>query len=1150
MTGQAVQSLGRQVSASGAGRPQREESPLAASLNALRAQLATHRSPLTIAGVCPAARAVAVAALAAPRTPLLAVVPTPRDTETLQAGMALIAPHLATATLPAEAAEAYSARPISLGASSAAAIELVRLARGALDALIVPARLLIHPFPTPRSLAQRTLLLQAGQRLVREAAINDLISQGYRRVSVATEAGELAVRGEIFDVCTHEGCARAVLGVERIDSLRAFDPATQRSLPGELDEFSVPPLRLFPTDRGARHRLAAHLHREGYDDVATAVAQEADGELWEWLFALAHDGCPLWSVATRAVVCEPADVLAEIERALTAARQGWATLKARGHALPPPDSFLFDHPTCARALAAADRVVELDLASPEPAVTLHTGPAPSHASQPKLLVEELQRGVAERRRQVLLAASRGEEQRLEHLLAGAELVLQHGWPRDGEIGVLPGSLPHGFTWREANLLVYGRSDLTTLPAPSRQRRSLAVVLAEMRDLKVGDFVVHAEHGIGRFLGYRTLHHDGGRHECVELEYAGGGKLLVPLHRADALEKYASAGDGALPKLDRLGGSSWARTKARVKRSLRELADELLRTHAARELAQGFAFSKDSPWQRDFEAVFEYELTPDQEAAVREVKRDMESHRPMERLLVGDVGYGKTEVAMRAAFKAVLDGKQVAVLAPTTVLAAQHLRTFTRRFAGFPVEIRALFRFLPANEQRATLVGLAEGTVDVVIGTHRLLAADVRFRDLGLVIIDEEQRFGVAQKERLKKLCAAVDILALSATPIPRTLNLGLVGLRDVSIIETAPRDRLAVQTHVVPFSKELLREAILTEMGRGGQTFFVHNRVASIGGFARLLHDTVPEAKIAVAHGQMAEGELARAMATFVEGDADVLLATSIIENGLDIPNANTLIVNRAERFGLAQLYQLRGRVGRCDRLAFAYFLTPPETSLSAEARARLSAIKEFAELGSGFRIAARDLEIRGAGNLLGAEQHGHMRAVGYETYCRLLEEVVHEFKGEAAPPPTRGVELRLGLDLKLPEEFVPDEALRLATYRRIASAPDDAALADLRAELSERFGTPPPQLDNLLLHQSLRRRGEAAGVTRIRRFHLGIDVLLDPAHPAAHTVALAVLQRVEGATLTPQGVLRLPRMERDAAADVAALRDLLAAATATHVCP
>lgn len=1107
---------------------------------ALRTSLATHPPPRTIAGVCPAARSLAVAALAGGDAPLLAVVPNPNDAEVLQVGLAFAAPQLVAACLAAEAAEAYTARPMSLGATSAAAVELDRLARGQVQVVIVPARLLLYPFPPLTTLAERTAIVRRGEGLRREEFVTTLLAQGYRRVPVATEAGELAVRGEIFDVCTLEGCVRAVLEVDRVDSLRTFDPATQRSQSEELDEFAIHPLRLFPADAAARRRLATRLERDGYRDTAAAVREDRHGELWDGLLGLAHDSLPLWSLAARIVVCEPTDVLAEVERAASAARHGWSTLAAHGHALPPPESWLYDRATCASALACADRVIELALGDPAPDVMIHTAPAPSHASRPQLLAQELQRGVAERLRQVLLAASAGEEQRLEYLLAGAELAPRRGWPDEGEIGILQGTMPHGFAWREANLLVYGRGDLTTLPAPSRRRRSLAVVLAEMRDLKVGDFVVHADHGIARFQGFRTIVHDGGTHECVELEYAGGGKLLVPLDRADTLEKYASSGEGAAPRLDRLGGGTWARAKARVKRSLRDLAADLLRTHAARELATGFAFSKDSPWQRDFEAAFEYELTADQELAVREVKRDLESPRPMERLLVGDVGYGKTEVAMRATFKAVLDGKQVAVLAPTTVLAAQHLRTFTRRFSGFPVELRALSRFLAADEQRATLAGLAEGTVDVAIGTHRILASDIRFRDLGLVIIDEEQRFGVAQKEKFKQITAGVDVLSLSATPIPRTLNLGLLGLRDVSIIETAPRDRLAVQTHVLPFSRELLREAVLTEMARGGQTFFVHNRVASIGGLASLLRDTVPEARIVVAHGQMAERELDRAMTAFVEGRADVLLSTSIIENGLDIPNANTLIVNRAERFGLAQLYQLRGRVGRSDRLAFAYFLVPPEASLSEEARARLAAIVEFAELGSGFRIAARDLEIRGAGNLLGAEQHGHLRAVGYETYCHLLEEVVHELKGEEAPPPARTVELRLGLDLKLPDGFIPDEALRLATYRRIASAPDDATLADLRAELIDRFGNPPPQLDNLFLHQSLRRRSEAAGLTRVRRTQLGLEVALDPTHPAAHAVALSLLRQVSGATLSPQGLLRLPPLARDAAGVAAALRDSL----------
>jgi transcription-repair coupling factor (superfamily II helicase) len=446
------------------------------------------------------------------------------------------------------------------------------------------------------------------------------------------------------------------------------------------------------------------------------------------------------------------------------------------------------------------------------------------------------------------------------------------------------------------------------------------------------------------------------------------------------------------------------------------------------------------------------------------------------------------------------------------------------------------------EQTKIVAGLAEGTVDVVIGTHRLLAKDVVFRDLGLLIVDEEQRFGVTQKERLKALKTTVDVLATSATPIPRTLNLGLLGLRDVSIIETPPRDRLAVQTHVLPFRREVLREAILTELARSGQVFFVHNRVASIAAIAALVGEMVPEARVVVAHGQMDERALERAMDTFLEGRADVLVATAIIENGLDIPNANTLIVNRADRFGLAQLYQLRGRVGRSDRLAFAYLLVPPERSLSQEARARLAAILEFADLGAGFRIAARDLEIRGAGNLLGAEQHGHLRAVGYETYCRLLEEAVRELRGEAAPPPSVAVELRLGLDLRLPEPYISEETLRLAVYRRIAAARGEDDLTALRQELVDRFGPAPSQLEHLLLHQRLRRRAEGLGLVRIRRAAAAYDLVFDPAHRRAHPTAMALLAEVAGSVLTPAQVIRLPLGGRDPAADAAELLELLPA--------
>jgi transcription-repair coupling factor (superfamily II helicase) len=650
---------------------------------------------------------------------------------------------------------------------------------------------------------------------------------------------------------------------------------------------------------------------------------------------------------------------------------------------------------------------------------------------------------------------------------------------------------------------------------------VAAFVSDLRDLRAGDLVVHLDHGIGRFEGFRRVAVENRELEMLVIAYRGGDTLLVPVERADLIQKYASGEGETGPRLDRLGGSSWRRRKARVKKAVREMAAELLRMAAVRQGTRGHCYSPDSPWQREFEDAFEYELTPDQDRAISEIKDDMESERPMDRLLCGDVGYGKTEVAIRAAFKAVLEGKQVAVLAPTTILVGQHVETFHRRFAGFPVEVRMLSRFVSPKEAEAVLEGLAEGRVDVVVGTHRLLGADVRFRDLGLVILDEEQRFGVAQKERLKQLRTEVDVVAMSATPIPRTLNMAMSGLRDVSLIETPPRDRQAVDTTVLEFSEEVVREAVLYEIERGGQVYFVHNRVKSIGVFAEWLRRAVPEARIVVGHGQMSERHLEKAMRTFLDGEADVLLATAIIENGLDIPNANTLLVNRADRFGLAQLYQLRGRVGRSDRLAFAYFLVPPGQVLSATARARLAAIQEFCELGAGFRIAARDLEIRGAGNLLGAEQHGFIEAVGFETYCELLEEAIAELEGRPAPA-RREVELRLGLDLQLPDEYIPEPALRLSFYKRLAAMEDEAAVAELIDEIVDRYGPAPAQLEGLARAQRVRVAAQKIGATAVQRKSGRWRVHLDPAVEPPECLG-EVLTRWPDAHLSPSGEITIP---------------------------
>ena len=578
--------------------------------------------------------------------------------------------------------------------------------------------------------------------------------------------------------------------------------------------------------------------------------------------------------------------------------------------------------------------------------------------------------------------------------------------------VAMGSVSRGFRLPDAGLQIYAETDVfdEARRVPEKRRAPGKAFLSDLRDLKVGDLVVHIDHGIGAFVGLKQIGVGDTTQEFLELRYAGEDKLFVPVERLDLVQKYTGA---SRPPIDRLGGTSWERAKTKVKKAMRDMAEELLKLYAARKAVPGYAFSSDSHWQQEFEDAFEYELTPDQKTAITDIKRDMESSTPMDRLLCGDVGYGKTEVAMRAAFKAVMDGKQAAFLAPTTILAFQHEKTLKDRFAGFPVRIDMVSRFRNKAEQKQSLTDLEAGKVDIIVGTHRLLSKDVLFRDLGLLVVDEEQRFGVAHKEKIKHLKRKVDVLTMTATPIPRTLNMSLVGIRDMSIIETPPKDRLSIQTNVVKFDQQVISRAIRGELERGGQIFFVHNRVESIFSIGDLVRRLVPEARVVVGHGQMDEDTLERAMLDFVARKFDVLLATTIVENGLDIPNANTIIINRADRYGLAQLYQLRGRVGRSDRPAYAYLLIPPEDNLSPIAKKRLAAIKEFSDLGSGFRVAALDLEIRGAGSLLGGEQSGHIETVGFEMYMKLLEEAVRELKGEEIEDDSRAL-VNLRVDLRI----------------------------------------------------------------------------------------------------------------------------------------
>jgi transcription-repair coupling factor (superfamily II helicase) len=707
-----------------------------------------------------------------------------------------------------------------------------------------------------------------------------------------------------------------------------------------------------------------------------------------------------------------------------------------------------------------------------------------------------------------------------------------------------GKLSGGFELPDARLVVHVEGDLfdeaaepalerraTAIRREKKRRARAAAFLSDFRDLRVGDYVVHIDHGIARFGGLVTL--DLGpvgpaaasalakpRSEFMLLYYADEAKLYVPVERLDLVQRYSSA-EGAQPTLDRLGGLGWQKTKAKAKRAMRDMADELLRLYAERKLVHGHAFPQDTPWQHEFEQGFEYALTADQETAIEDVKHDMETPTPMDRLLCGDVGYGKTEVAMRAAFKAVMDGKQAAVLTPTTVLAYQHFDTFRQRFAPFPVKVELLSRFRTTKEQKDVVKRVESGKVDVVIGTHRMLSKDVSFKDLGIVVVDEEQRFGVAHKERLKQLKKRVDVLTLSATPIPRTLNMSLSGLRDMSLIETPPSDRLAIQTQVVQSSDVVIKSAIDLELARGGQVFFIHNRVESIDTIGALVKRLVAQARIAVAHGQMNEKEMEAIMLDFIAYKYDVLVATTIIENGIDIPRANTIIINRADNYGLSQLYQLRGRVGRSNRRAYAYLLIPAEQELTAIARRRLSAIREFSDLGAGFRIAALDLELRGAGNLLGGEQSGHMDALGFDLYTQMLERTVAELRGEQVEDETT-VSINLGVDVAIPENYISDMGQRLRTYKRVSSARDEDALASIRAETEDRYGRIPEPVESLFDYARLRQAAELVGVISIDRTREGIAIKLAEKARVAPEKLMELLRLRDGANFTPSGVLRV----------------------------
>jgi transcription-repair coupling factor (superfamily II helicase) len=985
--------------------------------------------------------------------------------------------------------------------------------------------------------------LRAGEDAGWEATLARLYRLGYVRVDVVSAAGEYAVRGGILDLfpATSDTPVRVEFFGDEVDSVRPFDLATQRSN-GTLDAITVTPWLEVLRDEALRANVLERAAGESNVISALRAYLAGGADVPEPWLALAYEQrATLLDYLDRdaLIVLEEPGMLATIDRSLEDERARGAEVLLAGVDSGELDvrddevgeALLADvvapYPRLAdyavRLVARRTLVVTGGIETGEltwlprllEGYVLETRPAEHFNRRVELFTQAVREWIAAGETLWLVASGAS---RLAEILRAAGLHVERTAPpllhlraagsdgvavasRTGTIYIDQGSIENGFSVPALHLHVLGDREIYGQPAKRVKLRAVKEgVPVTLADLKVGDYVVHAVHGIGQYLGLRTETILGATSDYLDLKYAGTDRMLVPVHQMHQVTKY-NAAEGASPRLSRMGGADWARTKSRVSENLAKIADGLVDLYAEREVARGHAFAPDTPWQAELEESFPYEATPDQGKAIADAKRDMESAKPMDRLVCGDVGYGKTEVAVRAIFKAIADKKQVAVLVPTTLLAAQHARTLTNRFASFPVRVEELSRFKTRKESQAILNDVAEGKVDVVVGTHRILQKDVVFRDLGLIVVDEEQRFGVMHKERLKQLRATVDVLTLSATPIPRTLQMSLMGVRDLSLIQTAPRNRMAIKTVVVPASDAVVQRAILAELDRGGQVYYVHNRIESIYGVARALEQLVPKARVAVGHGQMREHELEPIMAKFIEGEIDVFVSTTIIENGIDIPNVNTIVVNDADKFGLAQLYQLRGRVGRSNHQAYAYLLYQAHKALTEEAKARLEAIREFTHLGSGLQIAMRDLEIRGSGNLLGAAQSGFIGAVGFETYVQLLADAIAERKGtEREKEDAREAVIDVKLDAYIPQDYIPQVSQKIAVYQQLAAARTLEQVEETVESVRDRFGALPPQFEGLVEITRLRVMALHVGVTRVvineQRLTLGVGTAfhLDPA--------------------------------------------------------
>jgi transcription-repair coupling factor (superfamily II helicase) len=1051
------------------------------------------------------------------------------------------------------------------------ATALWKIATGAASIVITPVAAAVIRLRPADYYSDLARTIRRGESFDVDALLGHLNTVGYSPADVVEMPGQYALRGGILDVYSPEAerPVRIEFFGDEVESIRRFDPASQRSS-NPVDEELLLPLTETPvTDQllGAIHtrlsgkRIVAGERSSGEPGSGLPGSGETGSEQiieaavrsggvtvfpgWEFYAPVAGANSGVFDLLPRAAVLldEPDELNAELDRF-------WARVEEAhdrsgvGNLVRPEDLYLPPDDLWRKVASLPGAEVEhLGITRGEnnaaSVVFLSQPAARFHGAVPALL-EEVKKLTAQGNQVLIAAPNIGEIERLADVFTEYSVSFRLGSrTRSGdnyadESGYFAGEVltttlakayvPDGVVLPEANLAIFGARDLfdesdAVASRPLRQKSKVSAFLSDFRDLQVGDYVVHVEHGIGQYQGLKEINQGDGTAEFMLLEYAEGARLYVPLTRLDLVQKYRSS-EGAKPVLNHLGTAAWGKTKARVRKAMKDMADELIKLYAERKVAQGHAFPPGNEWFGEFEDAFEFSETEDQAQAIKDVTRDMESPQPMDRLLCGDVGYGKTEVAMRAAFKAVSDNRQVALLAPTTVLAFQHYETFKQRFAAFPVTVEMISRFRNTKQQKEILEKTEAGKIDILIGTHRILSKDIKFSDLGLLIVDEEQRFGVRHKERIKQMRKQVDVLTMSATPIPRTLHMSLVGLRDMSVIETPPKDRMAIQTVVASWDEKLIQSALEQELERGGQVYFVHNRVDSIWEIAAKLQTLVPAARIIVGHGQMSEGELEKVMLKFMHHEADILVSTTIIENGLDIPLCNTILINRADRLGLSELYQLRGRVGRSSRRAYAYLLLPAEIELTPIARRRLAALKEFSDLGAGFKIAALDLELRGAGNMLGGEQSGHIEAIGFELYTQMLERAVREMKGEAAPDEAE-TQLNLGLNIRIPADYIPEENQRLRMYKRVAGVETEQQLGDVGAELQDRYGPPPPAVRNLLEYALLKLLCMRVGVNAIERKR-DVVTFKFPQNAAVDPEQLArFVSQQRGAQFTPDGMLK-----------------------------